>query len=280
MDQRFPNWLRLIVGISALMQIGFGLTLMVGPSQIGHVWPWVMPPLTTRILGASTLVSVPLALLSIGFNRYSFAAIPFVMMATYRVLQLAAGVMHIERFGANPVMSVNYFGGGALMLAVLSYGLWMGYRGRLTPAPHANAAAMPWDIPSLARAALAILGIAFIILGIVFFVAAGNAPALWFDAKGITPLTARLFSSPLTGLGLGLILVSRATDWRSIAIPAIGMFTIGCVVLLAFALGRADFAPQTMLAWLVACTPVALLTAGAAILMSKPAAQTLQATRN
>jgi hypothetical protein len=38
----------------------------------------------------------------------------------------------------------------------------------------------------------------------------------------MTPLTARLFASPLIGLGLGMALVSRATDWREIMIPAMG----------------------------------------------------------
>ncbi len=115
MNQRFPDWLRLIVGASALIQLCFGVALMAEPALIGKLWPWTMPP-----------------------------------------------------------------------------------------------------------------------------------------------LTARLFASPLTGLGLGLMLVSRASDWRAAAIPAVGMCTIGIVVLLAFALGHADFAPRTPLAWIVAATPVVL----------------------
>jgi hypothetical protein len=87
------------------------------------------------------------------------------------------------------------------------------------------------------------------------------------------PLTARLFSSPLTGLGLGLMLVSRASDWRAAPIPAVGICTTGIVVLLAFALGHPDFAPRTTLAWAVAATPVA---AGAAILLSRGANPTVR----
>jgi hypothetical protein len=267
MNQRFPDWLRLIVGASALIQLCFGVALMAEPALIGKLWPWTMPPLTTRILGASTLVSVPLALLSVGFNRFTFAAIPFAMMATYRVLQLAAGVMHLDRFGANLPMTVNYFGGGALMLTVLSYGLWMGWRGRLPAA--VDGAAIEWRRPRATRIALDILGVAFVSLGAVFLVEASQAPLLWLDARGITPLTARLFASPLTGLGLGLMLVARASDWRAAAIPAIGMCTIGVVMLLAFALGHADFAPRTALAWVIAATPIALFAAGATILGSR-----------
>lgn len=267
MDSAFPNWLRLIVAVSAAMQLGFGLTLMLDPAQIGSIWPWTMPPLTTRILGASTLVSVPLALLSVYLNRFCYAAIPFVMMATYRVLQLGAGIVHLDRFGAN-ALTVNYFGGGALMLAVLSYGLWTGYRHH--PARIENTSEFDWYAPTALRVSLASLGCIFVVLGIAFFFGAARASVLWFDVKGITPLSARLFASPFTGLGLGLILVSKTHDWRMAAIPAIGFCTIGCVVLLAFILGYSDFAPRTWMAWIVASTPATLLTAGFIILTSKP----------
>jgi hypothetical protein len=269
MDSAFPSWLRLIVAISAVMQFGFGLTLMIDPTQIGTVWPWSMPPLTTRILGASSLVSVPLALLSVGINRFSYAAIPFVMMVTYRVLQLAAGAMHLDRFGTNISTTINYFGGGALMLVVLSYGLWTGWRGHLTRVRSVSEPTA-WHMPAPLRLSLASLGILFMALGLVFFFGASGAATIWFDVKGITPLTARLFSSPLTGLGLGLILVSHTRDWRMTAIPAVGFCTMGFVVLLAFVLGYSDFAPRTWMAWIVASTPAVLLAAGFIILASKP----------
>lgn len=269
MDSAFPRWLRLIVTVSAAMQFGFGVTLMIDPAQIGTIWPWSMPPLTTRILGASSLVSVPLALLSVGINRFSYAAIPFVMMATYRVLQLAAGAMHLDRFGTNIPMTVNYFGGGALMFTVLSYGLWMGWRGRLTRVTGISEPTV-WHMPAPLRISLALLGSLFVVLGLIFFFGAFEAAMIWFDVKGITPLTARLFSSPLTGLGLGLILVSRSRDWRMAAIPAVGFCTMGFAVLLAFVLGYSDFAPSTWLGWIVASTPAVLLAAGFIILASKP----------
>jgi hypothetical protein len=196
------------------------------------------------------------------------------MMATYRALQLAAGVLHLDRFGANLPMTVNYFGGGALMLAVLGYGLWMGWRGKLPAAD--DGTPIEWQRSRVLRIALDSLGIAFVTLGAVFFIEASEAPLLWLDARGITPLTARLFASPLTGLGLGLMLVSRTADWRAAAIPAIGMCTIGVVVLAAFALGHADFAPRTTLAWIVAATPVVLFAAGAAILLSRGANRTVR----
>jgi hypothetical protein len=254
------------------MQLGFGIALLLHPARISELWPWTLPPLTARLLGASTLVSIPLAFLSIGINRYRMAMIPFVMMLTYRVLQLVAGVIHIDRFAANSTLTLNYFGGGLLMLVVFAYPLIAGSRGRL---PKASAEApfatsMPWRPHPLLRDGLAFLAGALIVLGLAFLILGGNAKGLWFDAKGMTPLTARLFASPLIGLGLGMALVSGAADWREIMIAAIGMVTIGVLATLALVLSGADFAPQSPLAWLVASLPLILLIVGLVLLQSRP----------
>jgi len=167
MEMRLPGWVRSIVAISALMQLGFGIALLLHPARISELWPWTLPPLTARLLGASTLVSIPLAFLSIGINRYRMAMIPFVMMLTYRVLQLVAGVIHIDRFAANSTLTLNYFGGGLLMLVVFAYPLIAGSRGRL---PKASAEApfatsMPWRPHPLLRDGLAFLAGALIVRG-------------------------------------------------------------------------------------------------------------------
>jgi hypothetical protein len=69
-----------------------------------------------------------------------------VMMLTYRVLQLLAGVIHIDRFAASSTITLNYFGGGLLMLVVFGYPLIAGSRGNLpNAAPEAPyATPMPW----------------------------------------------------------------------------------------------------------------------------------------
>lgn len=134
MEMRLPNWVRAIILISALMQLSFGIALLLDPSRIAELWPWKLPPLTARLLGASTLVSVPMSLLAIGINRFVVAAIPLVMMLTYRVLQLLAGVIHHDRFPPDSLVTLNYFGGGLLMAIAFGYPLWAGLRGTLPPA--------------------------------------------------------------------------------------------------------------------------------------------------
>jgi hypothetical protein len=275
MDMKLPNWVRFVIIVSALMQLGFGLTLLLDPDRIAELWPWKLPLLTARLLGASTLVSVPMALLVVWINRFAVAAIPLVMMLTYRVLQLLAGAIHHDRFAADSLVTWNYFGGGLLMAATFAYPLIVARRDVLPPASPSQpfVGSMPWMIPSAARTSLAALGGFYFVLGIAFLVLGAAAKPLWFDAAGLTPLTARLFASPLTGLGLGLILVSRASDWREIMVPAIGMVTIGIVGTLSLILDCATFAPQSGAAWLVAATPPILLLVGVALLWSKPREQ-------
>ena len=275
MDMKLPNWVRLVIVLSALMQLGFGLTLLFEPDRIAELWPWKLPPLTARLLGASTLVSVPMALLAVWINRFAVAAIPLVMMLTYRVLQLLAGAIHYDRFAPDSLVTWNYFGGGLLMAATFAYPLFVARRGDLPPASPTQpfTQSMSWIVPNSARTGLAALGGFYFVLGIAFLFLGAVAKPLWFDAAGLTPLTARLFASPLTGLGLGLILVSRASDWREIMVPAIGMVTIGIVGTLSLVLDCATFEPQSGAAWLVAATPPILLLVGVALLWSKPSEQ-------
>ncbi len=270
MALRLPNWVRVVVLVSALMQLGFGLTLLADPSRIAELWPWPLPPLSARLLGASTLVSVPMAALIVWINRYSVAMIPLVMMLTYRVLQLMAGAIHHDRFMPDSLVTLNYFGGGLLMAATFAYPLWAGGHGNL-PRPDAPLESeRPWHPHRLVRIGLGVLGFIYVALGLAFLVLGANAKPFWFDAGGITPLTARLFASPLTGLGLGLILISRAKDWRAIFVPAIGMVTVGIVGTLSLILDHVTFAPQSIAAWAVAATPPVLFLIGAALLMSRP----------
>ena len=64
-DHTLPIWVKIVLVVSGVMQIVFGLRLLMDPSSLTSMWPWPMTPVTARLLGCSTLVSVPLALLSV-----------------------------------------------------------------------------------------------------------------------------------------------------------------------------------------------------------------------
>jgi hypothetical protein len=272
MNLKLPNAIRIVLLLSAVMQCIFGMSLLLDPGRIASLWPWALPPLSARILGASTLVSIPLAIFSIGVNRFGVAAIPIVMMITYRVLQLAAGIIHFDRFKPGSITTINYFGGGFLLLGIMAWALWAGWRGTLPAASERSplAAPEPWQPPPGVRPALVGLAVVYALIGLTFLALGAAARPMWIDAAGLTPINARLFASPLTGLGLGMYLCSRARDWRAVAVPATGMITIGFCGTLSLVLDRATFAPMSIVGWAVAFTPLVLLFVGGALLILRP----------
>ena len=69
-------------------------------------------------------------------------------------------------------------------MIVFGYPLWAGVTGRLAAAPERapSATPLPWSPPSLARWALSIIAVVYVILGIFFLLAVEARPA-----SGSTP---------------------------------------------------------------------------------------------
>jgi hypothetical protein len=268
-DRTIPIWIRLVLAGSGLTQIAFGLTLMADPAAIERVWPWPLTELSSRLLAASTLVSVPLALLPAAANRFSIARIPYFMMLTYRVLQLAAGALHYGRFDPAAPPTWNYFGGGLFMLLVIAYALFRGpHLGHEATAPPGW---LPADGPlALGRVATLILdsiGVVFLALGLVFLVVGSQAAVAWIEPSGrLTSLTARLFASPLTGLAVGILLIVRSARWHEVLVPAIGLATFGLSGTLALLAGRDGVSIASPAGWVIAFTPLVLLGVGLYVL--------------
>lgn len=264
-DRTLPNLLRLALVGMGLMQLSFGATVLLNPEAINSLWPWPLTTISTRLLGASTLVSVPLAFGSAWFNRWSAARISLVMMLTYRVLQIAAGLVHYERFDLAQPTTWNYFGGGGLMLAVLAFAL---ARGHTLGQPADDGQAWLRGQAALVmgtagRVAFRAIAVLFVVLGVLFFVLGENAAWLWFEAPGaLTGLTARLFSSPMVGLALAAWLISNAKYWREVGLPAAGMATFGVAGFITLLIESAGIQPPTPLGYLIAATPLILLAMG------------------
>jgi hypothetical protein len=269
-DRSLPGWLKIILVISASMQVVFGLRLLIDPSSLTSMWPWAMTPVTTRLLGASTLVSVPLALLSVWFNRYSAARLPMIMIVCYRILQLAAGFMHFERFDLASPTTWNYFGGGGIMLIALAIAIVRGQAlGAATSGyPSFLRGDSKLKMDSAGAIAFRAVSILFILLGVTFFVLGKNAGWLWFEADGnLTSLTARLFASPMIGLGVASWIISSASRWREVGIPAVGMCTFGVSGILTLILETASVRPPTAFGWIIIAAPFILLGLGIYLLL-------------
>lgn len=269
-DRTIPILIKTVLVVSGLMQIVFGLRLLIDPSSLEAMWPWTMTPVTSRLLGASTLVSVPLALLSVWFNRYSAARLPMIMIICYRVLQLAAGFMHFERFDLASPTTWNYFGGGLIMLIVLGIGAFNGSNlGEPVTDFHAFLRGNTnLRIDSAGKTVFRAVSILFIVLGVVFFFLGADAEWLWFEAAGnLTSLTARLFASPMIGLGVAAWIITNSPFWRQVRIPAIGMCTFGVSGILTLILEFASVQPPAPFGYIIVATPFILLGMGIYLLL-------------
>jgi hypothetical protein len=277
-DRTLPLWLKIVLVVSASMQVIFGLRLLIDPSSLTSMWPWSMTPVTSRLLGASTLVSVPLAFLSVWFNRFSAARLPMIMILCYRILQLAAGFMHFERFDLSSPTTWNYFGGGGIMLVVLAIALIRGHSlGNSAQGYHPFLRGdARLNIGSRAKIVFRAISVLFILLGVVFFLVGENADWLWFEAEGnLTSLTARLFASPMVGLGVAAWIISASSRWREVAIPAVGMCTFGIAGILTLLLESASIQPPTPLGFIIAATPFILFGMGIYLLLPSRAVPSL-----
>ena len=54
MDRTQPlaNWLRLLLGLQALILVPLGAALFIAPLLTAPLWPWALTPLTARAIGA------------------------------------------------------------------------------------------------------------------------------------------------------------------------------------------------------------------------------------
>jgi hypothetical protein len=270
-DRTLPAWLRLVLVFTGLLQAGLGIALLLNPAAIHGLWPWSLTPITARLLGASSLVSMPLFILSAAGNRWSAARIPMIMLMSYRVLQVLAGIIHFDRFDFRRPISWNYFGGGVLLLVLLAAALALSTAlGRpTTNEPAWLAGDRPLAIGAAARLILRVVAVVYFVWGLAFLILGNDAAALWFEPAGVaTSLTLRLFASPIMGLALGLWLITRASKWREVAVPAAGMSLIGATGSFAIGVEWASVRPPTPLGYVTAITPLILFLIGVYLLLA------------
>jgi hypothetical protein len=273
-DRTLPLWLRAVLLLTGLMQFSFGLTVLLNPGLIADLWPWPLSPVSARLLGASSLVSVPLSIFTALLNRWSAARIPLVMLLTYRVLQVLVGLIHISRFDFTRPITWNYFGGGVLLGLALALGLWGGGRwGRpVAHWPRVLRGQAALNLGPLARLIILAFAAVYFVVGLTLLILGHGGVWLWFEDPGaVTPLTLRLFASPTTGLALGLWLVTRSAHWRQVAVPATAFATIGFTGSLALLLELGSIQPSTVVGYYIALTPLILLLIGLYLLLPQRA---------
>ena len=88
--QPLASWLRLLLGLEALILVPLGAALFIAPQLTAPVWPWMLTPLTARAIGA-WLIAVGAGMAqAIWENDLDRVRIALISFAVYGALQLVA----------------------------------------------------------------------------------------------------------------------------------------------------------------------------------------------
>jgi hypothetical protein len=88
--QPLATWLRLLLGLQALILMPLGAALFVAPLLTAQLWPWTLTPLTARAIGA-WLIAVGVGMTqAIWENDVDRVRIALVSFAVYGALQFVA----------------------------------------------------------------------------------------------------------------------------------------------------------------------------------------------
>ncbi len=85
-----PIWIRSILFFQALAMLGFGITFFIFPERAPSLWPWMLTPLTARVVGAWLLGMAVAAGGALKENDLARARGPIVCYAVLGFLQAIA----------------------------------------------------------------------------------------------------------------------------------------------------------------------------------------------
>lgn len=117
----YPMWLRVLVGVQAVVLLVVGIGLFVTPGRTDGWWPWALTPLTSRAVGAWAIslgVAATHALWEHDAVRVRPAAIAYVAFAVLETISLvrfhdngdwssAAGIVYLVFLATSAVIGVS-----------------------------------------------------------------------------------------------------------------------------------------------------------------------------
>jgi hypothetical protein len=122
-----PAWLRVLLGIHAVVLLTFGFALFVAPSSTLSLWPWTLTPLTARIIGA-WLLSLGIAAAQVNaendWRRLAVATHMYVFLGIFEFVALIRYPQSIDWVQPAALMYVLFL---ASVLLVGIYG-WVTVR--------------------------------------------------------------------------------------------------------------------------------------------------------
>jgi hypothetical protein len=130
-DRRQPlaTWLRLLLGLQALVLVPLGAALFVSPLSVAPLWPWTLTPLTAQATGA-WLIAVGAGMVqAVWENDLDRVRIALVSFGVYGALQLAAIARYPDTINWVSPQAWLYAVFPVLLLVSGGLGLARGYAG-------------------------------------------------------------------------------------------------------------------------------------------------------
>jgi hypothetical protein len=144
---RLPRWLYVLLGVQAIVLVGFGIALLIAPAQTAPLWPWKLTTLVAQASGSWLIalgVAAAQALIERDARRLLPASAGYVLLGILELIALAR-YPHQFRWGSMPGVVYLIFLG--TILTAGAAGLSRGLRGSFRPAVGHQRPPLPAQTP-------------------------------------------------------------------------------------------------------------------------------------
>ena len=199
--------------------------LYLFPSRTQDLWAWTIEPTMTPMLMGGGYLAGAWFFLRVARTRAGHQALAGLLgVCVFTTMLLGATILHWDRFNHDHVSFWAWFGLYVVTPPLLPV-LWFNNR-RTDPG---GTSAGDVEVPQPARAAVAAVGAAQLLLAVVIFVRPSVAVEHW--PWMVTPLTARTIAAFLAFPAVTWLLFAVDARWSSFEIP-VESATIGLALIL------------------------------------------------
>ena len=122
-ERRLNNVVRTVVAGIGLLALVTGLVMFLAPARAIDIWPWLLTPLTCRVLGAVYCLGCALLVVLPDPRWTTFRLMLQVEMVMVTLILIAAARAHSEFFSDRPITWLMLVG----FVAVLLGSIWLWY---------------------------------------------------------------------------------------------------------------------------------------------------------
>jgi hypothetical protein len=230
----------MIFGLHTLLAGAFGVALYLAPAAAGAAWPWPLPPLAARFVGALLIAAATnTGLAAAARDEQPFAGALLMGAVLYGLIALA-GVLAVATIGPDGGLLawIALFGVTALSMAALL----AGRMGQVRPGPRSR----PQSRPLRALLTLDMLLVAPV--GLAMYLAPEAARRFW--PWDLPPLNVRLIGSIFVATMVVSFWALRQRSWEQVRPSVAAGGTFATLALIASFLHFNLFDPARIVTWL------------------------------